>query len=68
MNQKYIQSHNQKKFNEERKVNDKTFLYTFLVTGALYGIAFGLGYIHKDKGFINPNDNNYTNRLEKITR
>ena len=83
MNEKYIQSYQQRKWNEERNTDMKTIFYTSIVTGLLFGVAAGLGYIHtakhslsvpehsrvlgKEKGFVNPHYTN-TNHLERSLR
>ena len=68
MNDKYIQSYQQRKWNEERNTDMKTIFYTSIVTGLLFGVAAGLGYIHKEKGFVNPHYTNQVNHLERSLR
>ena len=61
-------SHNQQIADYERERNRKAFVYSLLATAGLFAIAVGLSYIdHKP---VNPNGhyNDYTNRLERITK
>ena len=63
-NQKYIQSHNERQMQQDRYVELQTFVYTGLITGILFGVSYGCGHLNKEKGFV-PN-NSFTNRLEMI--
>ena len=68
MNKKYIQSHNQRTFHEEKKVDEKTFLYTLGVTMGLFGIAYVISTYSANYHHNNDNDRSFTNRLERVTK
>jgi hypothetical protein len=71
MNEKRIiyESHNQRTFAEERKVNDKTFFYTFCGVAGLFLSAYLIGsYAEIQKKHHSFNDRSFTNRMERILR